>query len=71
MTYTNRYSFYKLSELFRFIRNTLTHFAETIAKKGVKIAFSGDTLEDYIQYINGQFPWLLIFAQTIIDRASE
>ena len=33
--------------------------------------FGGDTLEDYIQYINGQFPWLLIFAQTIIDRARE
>jgi hypothetical protein len=50
------------------IRNTLAHFAEIAAKKGVKKVFGGDTLEDYIQYINGQFPWLLIFAQTIIDR---
>jgi hypothetical protein len=51
------------------IRNTLAHFAEIVAKNGVKKALGGDTLEDFIQYINEKFPWLLIFAQTIIDRA--
>ncbi len=67
----HQYDYNDLGQLFRLVRNTLAHFAEVVAKKGVKKAFGGDTLEDYIQYINGQFPWLVIFAQTIIDKASQ
>ena len=67
----HKYGYKELGQLLRLIRNTLAHFAEITAKKGVKKVFGGDSLEDYIQYINGQFPWLIIFAQTIIDRAKE
>ena len=67
----HKYGYKDLGQLFRLIRNNLSHFAEIAAKPGVMKVLGGDTLEDYIQYINGQFPWLLIFAQTIIDRASQ
>ena len=65
------YDYNNPGQLFKLIRNTLAHISDTTAKKEVKMAFGGDTFEDYIHYINGKFPWLLIFAQTIIDRASE
>ena len=65
----HKYGFKELGQLCRLIRNTLAHFAEIVAKNGVKKALGGDTLEDFIQYINDKFPWLLIFAQTIIDQA--
>ena len=65
----HKYGYKDLGQLLRMIRNTLAHFSEIVAKNGVKKALGGDTLEDFIQYINDKFPWLLIFAQTIIDRA--
>jgi hypothetical protein len=65
------YGYNELAQLFRLIRNTLAHFGEITAKKGVKKVLGEDTLDDYIRYINGQFPWLLIFAQTIIYKVIE
>jgi hypothetical protein len=49
----------------------LSHFLEIPSKRGFKKVFGGDKLDDYIQYINGQFPWLLIVAQIIYDKVIE